>query len=324
MKLGVAVCVWQRAELAMLCLDAIAFARDECAKQGLELIPVVGGSERNVFMGQVLRRGFRYADVPNQPLGTKWNLTIEQFRSTDVDGVVCLGSDDFLHPNLYLWSAARIGDGALLGGPLGLDILLAGLAGRRWNGYQGARAGEPAGCGRFMARPLLDSVCWRPWGFDAPSSLDGSLWSGIRPALDPKRVVTATHDELGGVFDVKAFPKVDVSKVSDFMSKTTERDVGEILAWVPQQIREGIERLLTAQPSPQPAAQGKPVRTKDQSQPSLPPGDPVVSAQMPSRREFSDAAKPLLELARTLRDDRLRRAVIRARDLLIAAAESAP
>ncbi len=45
--------------------------------------------------------GWAYIEMPNQPLGKKWNAGVKALMSLDVDALVIIGSDDFLSSTYF-------------------------------------------------------------------------------------------------------------------------------------------------------------------------------------------------------------------------------
>lgn len=247
MKIGVLTAVWKRSDLARLCLEAIAHARDAVNNSDrLELDVLVVGSECASSGSDALSLGFRYLDAANEPLGSKWDNGMAQFQGRGVYGVIAFGSDDFLEPKVYTWAANRMRDGYKFGGLSDIVFLTPGPTASYWPGYVGPRAGELSGCGRFLRADLLDRVCWRPWPNNAPKGLDGGMWRLLRPWVRDEDVATGNIESVGMMFDVKSDPSVDVSKFKDFESAVMPRDFTEVTAWLPENIRSRLASCLSS------------------------------------------------------------------------------
>jgi len=163
--------LWGRRGLSRACLEhhARIAADPECP---LDLSLVAAGSEDDPNgdpRADVEAAGWHYVEHANQPLGTKYNATLDVARTLDPAGVIVIGSDDFLSPDLFRVYAARASS-PLVGFR---DIWFADLKTGKcvwWSGY-GKATTRLIGAGRWYGREVLEACKWRLWPA-LPSGLD--------------------------------------------------------------------------------------------------------------------------------------------------------
>lgn len=168
MKIIALTAIWKRPEVFRL------FARG-ISKLGIEVVIV--GSEGEVSKKQAEIFGFHYLEYPNQPLSEKHNQGMLKCRELDADFVLCLGSDDIMHPDLfkeYEQSAQQGIDFTAV-----LDFYFYHLPSKRsiyWGGYrENWRKGHSCGAGRMLSAKLLDKWNWKPWEVKHSHILDNSI-----------------------------------------------------------------------------------------------------------------------------------------------------
>jgi hypothetical protein len=88
-KLAVILPYWGRPEVTKLCFERL---NEQRLKFGFDVF-VSGDND------SIVPNGFYTIDVPNLPLGNKLNSLIEQ--TTAYDGVIILGSDDFVSDSVF-------------------------------------------------------------------------------------------------------------------------------------------------------------------------------------------------------------------------------
>lgn len=179
-RIGVVSAMWGRLELTDKVFAHIAAMRKAVAPF-MELLPAVAGSEGERSRAVAEKNGFAYIEVENRPLGAKWNAALSLLRERDVDGVVILGSDDFLNERFFHVLKRVLDKGCPLAG-LDTFFVLEGQSGRlmEWLGYLPPREGESIGAGRFLHRELLDRQNWHLWEDGLNEGLDASMWRLLR------------------------------------------------------------------------------------------------------------------------------------------------
>lgn len=257
MRIGVLTCLWKRRELAALCLDHLVRVRDELREEGDELVvhAVMSPEEADTSRGEIARRYFFPILAENAPLGRKWNAGMRAFADValPVDGVVIQGSDDFLSADVFRWAASQLALGRLLGGFRDLHYVARGPRAIYWPGYgegnQPDRAGEPIGCGRFIARELLEVVAWRPWPDDLPRGLDRAAWRRLAPLAGVDRVVVTTMAESGRMLDVKADPDVDMSRFDAYAPQSVPVGWRDVTTSLPWDTKDALTAFLDLRPN---------------------------------------------------------------------------
>jgi Tetratricopeptide repeat len=181
-RLALISAIWRRPDVTRVVLRFHAEASKRMKPQ-VDLRLVVAGSEGEASRSIAESVGACYVEVPNSPLGAKWNAAAEAARDLDVDGVVVCGSDDLLSEAYLRWCADGVREGFEYQGIL--DLYYMHLATGRvihWPGYSKgtSRRGEPAGTGRCLSRVILDRLRFRPWDDALERLLDRSMTEKVR------------------------------------------------------------------------------------------------------------------------------------------------
>jgi len=93
-KLAVILPIYKRHNLTRLCLEWLRLQADKF------LFDVfIAGSEGGVSERLVLEFGFNYIEVDNKPLSNKLNALTEKCKG--YDGVILMGSDDFMSDSVF-------------------------------------------------------------------------------------------------------------------------------------------------------------------------------------------------------------------------------
>jgi hypothetical protein len=163
----------------------------------------VAGSEGSDSRSAAESHGAWYVEVPNSPLGTKANAAVQLCREHNPDGIIGMGSDDFVTaPILERWADFLDAGVDYMGV---LDIYAYSPRTRRlryWPGYEGFREGEPVGPARCHSARLMECLDWQPFNAEQDYNLDG----GMTERLKECNAVTDTirmADVGGFLVDVK-------------------------------------------------------------------------------------------------------------------------
>jgi hypothetical protein len=128
--------------------------------------------------------GAEWVQIPNRPLGRKWNESFRAAEKYNPDACLFVGSSDWLSDNWLeeLEPEARKYD--LIGTP-GCNFLHIGkeFIACHWPGYVGARKDESIGIGRLISRQVLTCLQWKPFSDHLDSSLDRSMNERVRQAV---------------------------------------------------------------------------------------------------------------------------------------------
>jgi hypothetical protein len=167
-RLVILTCVWKRLDLTAIVLSSYREMRERMEDR-IELVLLAVGSEGAVSRELCEENGFAYLEHPNSPLSHKWNAGVRAAEPFNPDGLVIVGSDDFISDNLLESWVEKLRGGYHFFGIRDLYVL--DLPSSRlgyWGGYEYSalmpyRAGEPIGLGRCFSRYLLEATDWNLW-----------------------------------------------------------------------------------------------------------------------------------------------------------------
>lgn len=152
-------------------------------KNGVHRV-IVAGSEPEVEK-LCIGTGAVFVRHHNNPLGAKWNAAFRAAMFYDPDGVLFVGSSDWLSDNWLPTTAPLLEYFDMIGKPdcYFLDI---GPTDNRlcyWPGYtRPDRKGESIGIGRLLSRRILDRINWSPFDPQKDNSLDHSMQNKVMAA----------------------------------------------------------------------------------------------------------------------------------------------
>lgn len=179
MKIVLVTCVWQRPVITAAFWAFVAHLRTWWEPHELHVI--AAGSEEPDQETMAREAGAEYLNVPNRPLGRKFNATLQAARPYQPDAVLIMGSDD-----VFCERIARAYLPFFIETPyVGLeDFYFYHTKDRRfgyWGGYETARRkGEPAGGGRVVPAGHLDHLDWKLWSDGKDHGMDHSAFQRLR------------------------------------------------------------------------------------------------------------------------------------------------
>lgn len=217
MRLAIHIPIWKRPELTTRVLAYY---------QQFDAEIVVIGSEGDV--SREMAGDHHYVEAPNEPLSAKFNAGMRYCRDLDVDGVLCVGSDDIITPALWKWVSEDEDD---IRGVL--DSYLVSMVEKKayyWSGYEGPREGETVGAGRRLSRSLLDRLDWSPWRGDLDRGCDSGMSEKLRK-LDV--TVRAAHmAEAGAIACLKTNENLNLIDAHDNLTPVHfDRLMKEFRGW---------------------------------------------------------------------------------------------
>lgn len=176
---GVVTAMWKRHELTEIIFCNLAMLRD-ALRDVIDLRLAVAGSEGAESKALAEKYGFAYAEVPNEPLGAKWNAALRLLQGIDIEGVCIVGSDDLLNAAYFHMVAESLRKGEKLFG-IGSFYIMDRFSGRmfHWMGYPPPREKEVIGLGRFIHREYIEALGWTLWEDALPNGLDRSMCQRI-------------------------------------------------------------------------------------------------------------------------------------------------
>lgn len=157
-KLAVILSIWKRPEITALCLERL---KEQSKRYNFDVY--VAGSEGED--SRSLCEGVNYLEHKNNPVGFKNNALIQQTRGKGYDGVILIGSDNFLSDSIFeYYLECDLTDRVFYSLE---DVYFYDVTTKK----QGYLKNYTTGVARCFSSPLLEAV-------------DYILWSGINRGLD--------------------------------------------------------------------------------------------------------------------------------------------
>jgi hypothetical protein len=203
-KLAIVASVWKRPEVFEMFLKGICFLSEKCPQFEFNLI--VSGSfqdegfdfNNRVFEQMIKKRdGYKYIEIPNEPLAAKVNASTYACKNLGVDYVLCLGSDDIMTPELLNEYAIHMRNGVDFIGVTDFYFYDT-VSGKSlyWGGYTEAyRKGHTAGAARAISARLMNQWDWMPWENKDSLILDKSMQDKLK--VTPHTIHTFSMREKG-------------------------------------------------------------------------------------------------------------------------------
>ena len=173
-KLAIVTGVWKRPDV----FEYFAKGVKELEKlNNFKITTIVSGSEGDTSRKMVEAYGFTYIEIPNIPLSTKMNAPLQIAKELKVDYVLCMGSDDIIHPDVLTeYLKYMRSDVDYIGVT---DFYFYDTTSKRsayWGGYREKyRLGHTCGAGRALSSSLLDKWNWTIWEYKHDNLLDTSM-----------------------------------------------------------------------------------------------------------------------------------------------------
>lgn len=125
------------------------------------------------------RYGAEWVQVPNYPLGHKWNEAFAAAEKYNPDACLFIGSSDWLEDKWLDVTLPMLKKGDMVGTPdfTMCDIRRGVTRVAYWSGYPkgSGRENEPVGGGRILSNKLLKGMNWRPFDAGWDNSMDYSM-----------------------------------------------------------------------------------------------------------------------------------------------------
>lgn len=184
LRIGYVTAMWQRPQLTKVIFQHVAELKKLIAP-AIELIPTVAGSEGQQSREIAESSGFLYTEVPNSPLGAKWNAALRSLKTKNIDGICIFGSDDLVNKAYFDSLLAHLRQGFDL---LGMDgiYFFDQLTGRMfdWGGYFPPQDRDTCGAGRFIHRRYIEKLQWQLWPKDIDKWLDRAMQDRLKQFYD--------------------------------------------------------------------------------------------------------------------------------------------
>lgn len=185
----VSTAVWKRYDVFKMFSQGIKTLQTEF--KNIKFIVIVAGSEGDVSRQNVNEQGFQYIEISNDPLATKFNATTTAAQYYNPDYVLCLGSDDIIHPSLMREYIKCMQQGYDF---IGIqDMYFWDTVSKKclyWAGYRDSRRlGHSAGAGRLISRRLMNEWNWKPWENKHSKVLDNSMQEKLRTTKRSEKLI---------------------------------------------------------------------------------------------------------------------------------------
>lgn len=90
---------WRRFAITRLVLEQRQRLCGELAARGVDAVSLIVADDENLDIAR--EYGCETVEAPNSPLGAKWNTGLQHAARTGADFVVWIGSDDWIHPDVF-------------------------------------------------------------------------------------------------------------------------------------------------------------------------------------------------------------------------------
>ena len=220
MKIALITCVWQRPIITAAFWQFVVHLRDWWAPHELHVI--VAGSDEPDQETMARDADAEYLNVPNRPLGRKFNAILQAARHHQPDAVFIMGSDDVLCEAIARAYLPFFTETPYVG--LKDMYFYHTVDGRfgYWRGYVTARRrGEPAGGGRVLPAAHLEQLDWRLWADGKDRGMDHSAFQRLRDiGIDYPPLISCLDVEgcavsLKGPVNLWAWEQVQPKKQGD-------------------------------------------------------------------------------------------------------------
>lgn len=202
MKIIALSCMHGRQDTVKYCLDKMPF---------IDKVMIYTTKEDGDFLDStdVIAK----APYKNQPLSFKWNAAVMTLEELDFDGVVLLGSDDYIDERFLDFAKANISNYDMIG----FKDLYFESDGTLyyWGGYTSKRRGEPAGAGKIYSKSFLQKIRYNLFAEAKERGLDGISWKRVKNA-NAKVLITSLKENDLFLCDVKdGKGMTDISHIKD-------------------------------------------------------------------------------------------------------------
>lgn len=197
MRIAVCTAVWQRHDVTEVFYRWTHHLRAWWAPHDLTVIAAV--SEDPAHEALAARYDVDTVDVPNEPLGRKFNAALAVAREQAVEAVLIMGSDDVFDEQTAGAYLPYLETGAYVGLQ---DFYFYEVKTGRFGYFPGysreARWLEPVGSGRLMPAAFLDRLDWQLWDPDTHRGMDHSAFSRLKECGIPHPALLNVR-ALGGI-----------------------------------------------------------------------------------------------------------------------------
>jgi hypothetical protein len=195
-KIGILTAAYKRKELTSYYCKHLSHLR-ELFKNEIDIISVVVDSYK-INEKAVIENNQIYFSRRNKPVSNKFNYGMNYYRDKKIDGVIVLGSDNFMCEKLFKKYIKIIRNNYDLIGVLD-SFMYDSITDKMFYfpGYTNRRHGESVGTGRMLSSKLLETLDYTPWDNGLNKGLDGSMWKKIKQLnIDEYKILTKVNNFL--------------------------------------------------------------------------------------------------------------------------------
>lgn len=222
------------------------------------VIPIIVGDEE--FVKEIAEKySVEFVHHPNKPLGSKWNAGFVASKKYDPDGVIFMGSSDWVSDSYLKEIKTLLEDYSFIGK---LDCHFVDVSEEirllHWAGYNCNRRGEPIGIGRVLRKDFLEKINWKPFEDHIDNGLDFSMWKKVLDHKEKTMIlpVKTNEIELLSISTNKWINKhvfnhhwngqkeLNTKLTLDYLDKFT-RDIKEL--WKPVELKTKIKQCYVSQ-----------------------------------------------------------------------------
>lgn len=186
-RIGILTTIWGRPELTQTFLDyynRFAFAERVCVT-----------SPEDDTADDLDYTGWTRVEHQNEPLSEKWNAGLRKFRRARVDGVMILGSDDFINYEYLERVLSMQVEAAQINGCYFYD---------QHTGKSMFLSQATVGAGRYLSRAALEKTKFRAWPDGASTMMDWNQTEFLRKyGIEFTTIHNEQRDKFG-ILDVKS------------------------------------------------------------------------------------------------------------------------
>ena len=234
-KIAVIIPFYKRHEITSLFFEDI---KEKAEKFGFDVYTAGSDGETSKRLAESF--GFNYIETPNNPVSSKLNTLIQETKHGNYDGVLLLGSDNFITDELLLkYSKIDLKKSVMYG----VKNLYFYRVSDRKTGVDGQYIHNSisVGAGRLFSVKLLQEISYTPWNKTANNGLDTICSTRIGKK---EKIIKCKN---GYVLDVKheenitSHRIVDSCKIVDFSELSI---FGEIVEKISSLVDNGNRKTI--------------------------------------------------------------------------------
>jgi hypothetical protein len=213
MKIGVLLTIWKRHDLAKIVIKSLLEYKK---RYDLEII-VVGSEGKE---SEKLAKGCHYIESPNLPVSNKHNAGLAKFKELDLDGMILLGSDNFVNENVIKYFFTLSANETNVVGFK--DIYFYSTENKElfyFKGYTNSK--QTIGAGRFFSKFILEKSNYELWSKGLNRSLDYNCINNLKALQINENMIELSSID-GFIVDIKHTENITQLNDLKFVLQKTE------------------------------------------------------------------------------------------------------